>query len=282
MKSIFLTLMILVMTVSTNAQSRFDVKDFGSFKLHSYVTADPLGDMSYIIEGGNALVVLEPAVFHENIKEFGEYVETLNKPIEKVISSYHAGGFNAFDPSTIVMIEGMPEFEKGEAYSGMMAYFASTFGDALDSRGHEPTATVGKNEKVKWAGVDFQFFPGASSDFPAASVLIGGKAYYIHFAPVANMHMGALQITGRKAVDAYLSELEHAKKTGASTFIGGHGMTVADMSAVDFQIAYLKKVKEVLTQQTTADGFITAMKAAYQGIGGETNLVGVAEVLYHK
>ncbi|MDL2308911.1 hypothetical protein LJC68_04420 [Bacteroidales bacterium OttesenSCG-928-B11] len=169
-------------TISVNAQSKFEVKDFGSFKIHSYATADPLGDMSYIIEGKNALVILEPVLFHVNIKEFGEYVESLKKPIEKVIASYHTGGFNAFDPESIVMIEGMPEFEKGEAYSGM---------------------------------------------------------------------------------SAYLAELEHAKKSGASLFIGGHGMGTAEMKDVDFQIAYLKKMKELMNKEKSSEGFIAAMKKAY-------------------
>lgn len=219
-------------------------------------------------------------MFHENIKEFGVYVAKLKKPIEKIIASYHAAGFNAFDSKSIVMIKGMDKFEKSEAYTGMLAYFASTFGDALDSRGHEPTATVANDAKVKWAGIDFKFSPGASTDFPASSVLIGKKVYYTHFTPVANMHMGALQITGREAVEAYLSELEYAKSSEAIIFIGGHGMGTADMSAVDFQIAYLKKVNEVLVQQTTADGFTTAMKAAYPEITGETDLAAVAAVLY--
>ncbi|MDL2239066.1 hypothetical protein LJC25_02055 [Bacteroidales bacterium OttesenSCG-928-K03] len=280
MKKIILVLAVVTETISVSAQSKFEVKDFGSFKIHSYVTADPLGDMSYIIEGKKSLVVLEPVLFHANIKEFGEYVKSLKKPIEKVIASYHTGGFNAFDPKSIVMIEGMPEFEKGEVYSGMMAYFASTFGESMDSREHGATATVGKNEKVNWAGVDFQFFPGSVSDFPAASVLIGGKVYYLHFAPVANMHMGALQITGREAVSAYLTELENAKKSGATLFVGGHGIGTAEMKDVDFQIAYLKNMKELISKEKSREDFIAAMKKAYPNLAAENNLQEVAGKLY--
>ena len=67
MRKIILSFAVILMVVSANAQSKFEVKDFGDFKLHSYVTADPLGDMSYIIEGQKGLVVVEPAVFIENI-----------------------------------------------------------------------------------------------------------------------------------------------------------------------------------------------------------------------
>lgn len=72
MRKIILTLTVIFMVISANAQSKFEVKDFSGFKLHTYVTADPLGDMSYIIEGKKGLIVLEPAAFLENIKEFGE------------------------------------------------------------------------------------------------------------------------------------------------------------------------------------------------------------------
>lgn len=264
-----------------NAQSKFEAKDFGSFTLHTFVTADPLGDMSYIIEGANALVVLEPAAFLENIREFDEYVSALNKPIEKVIANYHVAGAGAFnDHSTFVMIEDMPEFVKGPVYGGMMGNFAAAFGDAMDVSEFKPAQLVSKNTSVNWAGVDFRFSPGATSDFPAASILIGGQVYYQHFTPAANMHIGPLQLTGRTAVDAQLAELEHAKASGATPFIGGHGIATADKTAVDFQITYLKKMKELLARQTTAVGFISAMKAAYPNIAGEDGLNGVAAALY--
>lgn len=280
MKKIILVLSILVMTTLVNAQSRFDVKDFGSFKLHSYVTADPLGDMSYIIEGKKELVILEPAAFLVNIKEFNKYIKKLNKPVEKVIANYHAAGFSGFDHSKFVMIEDMPEFVKGEIYSGMMSNFSAGFGDKMDISELVPTATISKNAQVKWAGIEFKFSPGASSDFPAASILIGGKVYYMHFAPVANIHMGALQIPNREAVDATLAELEHAKASGATTFIGGHGMDTGDINAVDFQIEYLKKIKETISVIKTGDEFILVMQMTYRDIQGEDNLTALATNLY--
>lgn len=280
MKKSILSLVVILITLSASAQSKFEVKDFGNFKLHSYVTADPLGDMSYIIEGQQSVVVLEPAAFLDNIKEFGDYLTKLNKPVEKVIANYHAVGFSAHDHSKFVMIEGMPQFVQGDVYKGMMGNFAPGFGDKMDISEFVPTATVGKNEAVNWAGVDFKFSPGASSDFPAASVLIGGKVYYTHFTPAANAHMGALQLTSREAIDAQLAELQKAKASGATTFIGGHGGATADINAVNFQIDYLKKVKETRDQIRTGDEFVLVMQMSYPGIAGEDNLTAIAANLY--
>lgn len=65
MKKSILSLAIILIILSANAQSKFEVKNLGNFKLHSYITADPLGDMSYIIEGKESVVVLEPAAHHQ-------------------------------------------------------------------------------------------------------------------------------------------------------------------------------------------------------------------------
>lgn len=282
MKKLGSIALLLCATLTASAQGKFEVKEFGSFKLHSYITADPLGDMSYIIEGNKSVVVLEPAAFHDNIKELGEYLGKLNKPVEKVIANYHAAGFSAFDHSKFVMVEGMPQFVKGDVYSGMMANFATTFGNKMDISQFTPSVTVGKDAKENWAGVEFKFSPGASSDFPAASILIGGKVYYTHFTPVANMHMSALQITSLEAVDAQLAGLEHAKASGATTFIGGHGGATASAEAVNFQIEYLKKVKETRLQIRTGDEFVLVMQMTYPDIAGEENLTAVATNLYKK
>lgn len=208
------------------------------------------------------------------------YILKLGKPVEKVIANYHAAGFSAYESSKYVMVEGMPEFVKGDIYGGMVKGFASNFGNTIDIDGIIPTATVTKNGKEKMAGIVFEFTPGAASDFPAASILIGGKVYYLHFTPVAGMHMGPLQITGRTAVDAYLSELEKAKASKAELFIGGHGIAAADVAAVDFQISYLKKIKELMTVHKNAEDFISAMKTAYPKATALENLTAVAANLY--
>ena len=43
MKKILLTLAVAGMAFVADAQSKFEVKDFGKFKLHTYITADPFG-----------------------------------------------------------------------------------------------------------------------------------------------------------------------------------------------------------------------------------------------
>lgn len=116
----------------------------------------------------------------------------------------------------------MTEFTKGEIYGGMMAGFAQAFGDALTDMPTGKASEVAFGSTQTWAGVPFEFRHGASTDFPGASILIGGKVYYTHWTP-AKAHVSHLQISSAAAIDAEIAEAEKSLKSGAELFIGGHG-----------------------------------------------------------
>lgn len=259
----------------TQAKGRFEVHDLGNFKLHVYYTNDALGDASYIIEGSDSLVTMEQPLFKDNVAEFDAYLSELGKPVEKRVTDYHVGGTGNHD---VVMAQGMPEFTKGEIYGGMMKGFAQAFGDALTEMPTGKAAEVAFGSTQTWAGVTFEFRRGASSDFPGASILIGGKAYYTHWTP-AKAHVSHLQVSSPAAIDAEIAEAENSLASGATLFIGGHG-GAATRDAVEFKIAYLKKMKELLASNDTAQSFVDAMKQAFPGLPGEAGLSDLAAALY--
>ena len=276
MKNILFVLFnLLTITIMAQEKGRFEVYDFDGFKLHVYYTNDALGDASYIVEGKNALVTMEQPLFKENVKEFDAYLAGMGKPVEQRITNYHVGGTGHHD---VVMVEGMPQFTKGTVYGGMMQGFAQAFGDALTEMptGHASEVAFGTTQN--YAGVSFEFRHGASSDFPGASLLIGGKVYYTHWTP-AKAHVSHLQVSSPAAVDAEIAEAEKSLASGAELFIGGHGgATKAD--AVRFKIDYLKKVKELLGNNDTPDAFVEALKKAFPGLPGEAGLGDLAKALY--
>ena len=210
-----------------------------------------------------------------SVAEFDTYLSELGKPVEKRITDYHVGGTGSHD---VVMAEGMPEFTKGEIYGGMMNGFAQTFGDALTDMPTGKATEVAFGTTQTWAGVAFEFRPGASSDFPGASILIGGKAYYTHWTP-AKAHVSHLQISSPAAIDAEIADAENSLASGAVLFIGGHG-GAATRDAVEFKIAYLKKMKELLAANETAEAFTDAMKQAWPGLPGEAGLEDLGKALY--
>lgn len=259
----------------TQAKGRFEVHDLGNFKLHVYYTNDALGDASYIIEGSNSLVTMEQPLFKDNVAEFDAYLSELGKPVEKRVTDYHVGGTGSHD---VVMAQGMPEFTKGEIYGGMMNGFSQVFGNALTEMPTGKATEVAFGSTQTWARVTFEFRRGASSDFPGASILIGGKAYYTHWTP-AKAHVSHLQVSSPAAIDAEIAEAENSLASDATLFIGGHG-GAATRDAVEFKIAYLKKMKELLASNDTAQSFVDAMKQAFPGLPGEAGLSDLAAALY--
>ena len=276
-KVLFILFNLLTITVMAQEKGRFEVHDLGSFKLHVYYTNDALGDASYIIEGGDALVKGMAALDH-----FGDIVRPVQQKVRRVpageerrITDYHVGGTGSHE---IVMAEGMPAFTKGEIYGGMMQGFAQAFGDALTDMPTGKATEVPFGTVQTWAGVTFGFSHGAASDFPGASILIGGKAYYTHWTP-AKAHVSHLQVSSRAAIDAEIAEASESLSSGAELFIGGHG-GAAGRDAVEFKIAYLNKMKEVLDASPTAQAFVAAMKEAYPGLPGEAGLEELGKALY--
>lgn len=279
MKNVTVKLVILfnLLTITAMAQTkgRFEVHDLGNFTLHVYYTNDALGDASYIIEGKDALVTMEQPLFKDNVTEFDAYLSKLGKTVETRITDYHVGGTGNHE---VVMAEGMPQFTKGEIYGGMMKGFAQAFGDALTDMPTGKASEVAFGTTQTWAGVPFEFRHGATSDFPGASILIGGKAYYTHWTP-AKAHVSHLQVSSPAAIDAEIAEAEKSLASGAELFIGGHG-GAAKRDAVEFKIDYLKKMKEVLGNNQTAQAFTDDMKKAFPGLPGEAGLEELSKALY--
>ena len=277
MKKTVVPMMMGVVALSANVQAKgkMEVYDFEQFKLHVYYTNDALGDASYIVEGKDALITLEEPLFKDNIAEFATYVETLQKPIVQRISDYHVGGTAHH---AVIMPQGMPKFVKEPAYSGMMQHFSQVFGDAITELPTGETQEVEFYRTYHYADISFLFSHGANTDFPAASILIGGKVYYTHWTPLKT-HINPLQLTCREAVDAELEALSNALSSGAELFIGGHG-GATDVESVEFRKTYLQTLKKLLEECSTADEWISRMKQAFPGLPAEESLPELAKVLY--
>lgn len=277
MKKFILTLAIAGITLGASAQNkgRFETHDFDNFKLHVYYTNDAMGDASYIIEGKDALVTLEQPLFKDNVAEYDAYLTKLGKPVEQRIADYHLG---ATGNLPVIMAEGMPKFTSKGAYADMMQGFAQGFGDAIVPLPTGKKSEVAFGSTQTYAGVPFAFRHGATTDFPGASILIGGKVWFSHWAPM-KAHVNHLHISSPAAIDAQIAASEEALQSGAELFIGGHG-GAAKADAVQFKIGYLKTMKKLLAKNKTADAFVEAMKKAYPDLPGAEGLGELAKALY--
>lgn len=266
---------LVALGVSAQEKGRFEIYDLDSFRLHVYYTNDALGDASYIVESRDALVTMEQPLFKDNVNEFDAYLAGLGKPVQQRITDYHVGGTAHHD---VVMPEGMPEFSKGEIYGGMMQHFAQIFGDALTGMPTGKASEVAFGSTKTYAGVPFEFRHGASTDFPGASILIGGKVYYTHWTP-AKAHVSHLQVSSPAAIDAEADESRKALESGAVLFIGGHG-GAAEADAARFRLSYLETMRKLLDENSTPEAFTQALKKAYPDLPGEEGLNSLADALY--
>jgi hypothetical protein len=160
----------------------------------------------------------------------------------------------------------------------MMKNFSSIFGDAIDTRPHGEVEEVSFGSIHKWANVNFTFSKGAASDFPAASINIGGKVYFTHWAPTKS-HISYLQVSSLSGVEAEIAEAENALKSGCEIFIGGHG-GAAKRDTVSFKIDYLKTMRKVLKTSKTSNEFISSMTTAYPELPGVENLTKIADAIF--
>lgn len=258
-----------------NAQGNVDVYDFGSFRLHVYNSNDVMADTSYIIEGATDMVTMEEPLFKECVSEFDEYAKSLGKPVAEHIVDFHMGGTGSEE---VVQPAGMHKFMREGAYAAMMHGFRQAFGDKMVDLPTGGAEEVAFGSTETYAGETFRFSHGPACDFPGANILIGGKVYYLHWAPF-KAHVSHLQISSRQAIDDYFRMLADAKATGAVLFVGGHGGAWGE-DAVEFKIAYLEKMKQLLAENKDAASFVKAMESAYPELPGAEGLPALAEALY--
>ncbi len=285
MKKIILLLAVVIgLCYGVYAQQphrRFvEVYDYDEVKVHLYSSFKAMEDISLIVEGKRGLVVLEPQAYTHCKEDFETYVREIGKPVVKIISDYHTYGLADWDPKMVVMVESMVPYEKSAEYKERTQRFASIFKGDLDVHPHDKVATIPAKSTQMWAGISFQFEPGLSTDYPASTINIAGKFYYMHYTPELE-HLPASLFKNAASMDLLIAELQKAKESGCMLFIGSHGRA-SYMSAVEFLLKYLEKMKSVYKVSKTKSEFIRTMTSTFYGLPEEHNLIEVADILYKK
>lgn len=273
MKKIIAILAVALMAVPAFAKGSFEVRDFGSFKLHVYNSGDVMTDASFIVESENGIVKMEVPLFKADSAQFEDYAAALGKKTIAVIGDYHLG-----NQDNMILPEGMNAFSRGPVYGGMMEGFKKSFGDSMIDLPLGSGAEILFGKKQYIDGVSYEFHHGPANDFPDADILIGGKVLLGHWAPV-KAHLGSLQLSSSEAVDQLIDASQAELRTGARLFLGGHN-GVGKRSDLRFKLRYLKTVKKLLAAESSAEGFASALKAAYPGLAGEDGVAALSEALY--
>lgn len=281
MKKTALTILcLIILTTNAFAGGSFTKDSMNDFTLHTYLSDDPMGDVSFLIETKNALVVLEPQAFTKNIEEFTAYTDTLNKPVEMVLVSFHAGGLSIYTQQKKTTTIPMDGFMKSEHGKGMLAYFDEAFKGAMDTKTVDFDSVIAPNATVIVDGVTYQFMPTDIPGMPGSQIAINNTVLFQHFAPAANTHASPFHVKSKETIEGALIESRKAQEGNYALIIGSHCPGKGTQADIDFQITYFETLKKIVAKADNAETMIAEMNAAYPTIQGEKNLQAIAARIY--
>lgn len=248
------------------------VYDYGSTKLHAYLTGDALADVAYIVEGEDGLVGIELPSFTDSLEAWKDYVEALDKPMEGLFLCCHPAGASYAEGIKLYGTQGAKEaIESGSTYATAQGLYAS-FGD--DFHGGPDMAQIDTvvSGTVNLAGIDFKLIDQGETydlEIPALNVI------YTHMLGKTSHSI----LTSAEHMDAMAAALKTYQTAGYDLILTSHGGPEAQ-DAVTEKLSYLEKTKALAASSGSADAFTAAMKEEFPDYTGENYLDMTAGYLY--
>lgn len=249
------------------------VYDFGRFKLHAFMTGDPLADICFILEGEKNLAAIESPSFKGDDKVWTDYAAELKKPLSAVFVAYHSDGGKWYGQAKVVSTEAAQKamFE-GDA-KAVAASLAQTFGPDFLAEMAKADELV-KNGPATVGGLRFEVveMPGGYD-----LVLSEINAVYTHMLG-ADTHS---IMASPEHIESMIESLEGYQRKGYALILSSHHApeTQADVAT---KIAYLQKASVLAEASKSGEDFIAAMKTAFPGYLGENYLEMSAGFLFAK
>jgi hypothetical protein len=248
------------------------VYDFESIRLHAYETKNPFADECYLFETRQELIGLEAPLFWDNLAEFADYIQSLNKPLNHLIMAYHPGGGSAFAGSRIYATETTKKsIAEGGSIKAMIDNFAGGFGGKLNTAIPAITDTI-KAGKVTIGGIEFIVTDTRESfdlEIPAINVvythMVGHKVHNI--------------LENPEHIDTMIEQMKDYKKQKPDLILTTHDVP-ATVEIVAEKLSYLQKVKELAATSKDKTSFVAGVKAAFPDYAGETFLERSAGALF--
>lgn len=247
------------------------VYDFGDVRLHAYNTNDALGDECYLIESAEGLVMLETSAFTENLVEWKDYIDGLNKPLMGALLAYHPNGYEIFGDVTIYATENaLANWQEGGSIRALTDNFVAGFGDAVAANLPEQAEIVEFDETLTLAGVDFIIRNEGDDSYGVEIPAI--NCVYIHMLGSDCHNI----LTSREHIAAFIDEL---KGYDYELVLTSHYAPEGE-DAVATKIAYLEKALELAGTCVDAESFTEAMNLAFPDYAGANYLEMTAGMLY--
>lgn len=258
------------------SKGTMQVYDFGTVKLHSYSTNDALGNQSFLIETDTALIGIEAPAFNENLTEYIDYINEIDKPMNDILISYHPTGGDTElyeNMSVHATSTAKAAIEEGGSVNALTKSFVEVFGEAFNANIVNITDVINTGT-VTIGGLDFVISnngDGYDIEIPAINCV------YTHMmgSDVHNI------LTSTEHVEAMIAQMKSYKDKGIYLVLTSH-YAPEKIDKVAEKITYLEKAKELISISANGEEFITAMKEAFPEYGGDNYLEMSASMISFK
>lgn len=246
------------------------IYDFGSVKLHAYITNDALSDTAYLIETDKEFIGIETPAFYDDIESYSSYIKQSNKPLNHLFLAYHTAlpkGYNG----RVYATENYVKSVTFGSIKGLLDNFKNIFGDSFNTSIPKITNII-KEGKINISGIDFIIEnkdDGYIIEIPVCNSI------YIHMAG-SNVHNILPSI---QAVDSLISDMQKYKKHSYNLILTSH-YKPETIDIADIKIDYLNSIKEIYKSNKNKEDFIKAVKNKYPKYSGENYLQMTADMLY--
>src|SRR5882672_5939115 len=242
------------------------VSQFGPVKIHSYLSPlDGFHVNTQMIEGPTAVVIFDGQLLLSYADEVASYVQTLGKPIERIILSHahtdHWSGLQVlterFPDTRVFALDGIADQLRARGQARLDS-FRPIYGDRIATKVTVPTEIIAEGvQRIDGITYDFRRFVDAESDLQLAALLPEQKvlmAFDLVFSP--NEHA----FTVVDHFDHWTIVLEQLKALqDYDTITIGHD-TPVHRSAIDSTITYVKRAREIHAVSADAKTYSESLK----------------------
>ena len=256
------------------APGTFSKTELDDFTLHTFTTTEGPGDITYIFETKDGLVLFELPSIHHLSRQLKDYVVGLKKPVEAILAAYHVGGASYYPGIPIYASKAALDFiDSGEEMKVRKSIAANT--PDFDLEVVRPDRLI-TEERLKIGGIEFLFITPTTSPIPGMNVVIPSiNGYYQHVLG-GGSHPLILSIEHMTKV---LAELHAQKEGGFALFLDSHNGIEKPGAAVQ-KIAYLNELKKIRESSKDEETFVKNAQAAFPDYKGNATLSRTAKNLY--
>jgi hypothetical protein len=241
------------------------IYDLGRIKLHAYQTNNPMNDELFVFEKHGKAVVFEAPLFYDNIKELGEYINSLNVIVEGLMLSYHLAGGASFLP-------GVKRYSSKKAYESaskgqvkdLIEDFVVAFGNKIDKKVNTIANYIDTDSALTIAGIKMAFTEtdeGFDIGVPEINTI------YMHMLG----HDAHSIVAGDIAVDKFIAQLDYYLSEGYDLILSSHHIPESKKD-VKTKIAYLENLKRIAAKSASQEQFKILIKKKYSEYIGDTYL----------